>query len=501
MSRSPMSALSRILALVRAQLSGEVLGERTPVAALAMQTVVAGLVCALVRGESGTLGYALVALSIPLALTAVPLLGELGPLLQADRAAEWVGALPVRPRELRVARVVTLLSIVGMLALASLVPAALLAPGDFGIGGRVGLVGLGALLTWCTSAALLAAQSLLAKLGEAAAVFLQTAVFLGVLVGFLGGLGQLSALAELTGEEAGLRWLPQAWFAAPLAGLWGSTPGEWPLAMAGASVALAALILGVAPFPPAPASRSTRSVLSTLLTPLRRAAELLWVRPAERGSFAFVHDALPAERDFVLRTYPLVAAPLLFLVFGADPSKLEGEGLYALLLFAPAAYLPFVLMHVPTTNTPEARWVVDTAPVTIEDEDGGAAKAVAVRLLAPLYLGIGALVWIVAGRELCLRLWPLAVASGLVTLRMLYRRGVGRPLSTSTQDLASAWSDGLGGSVMGLSVGQTLLAVAAWRLVPEIWMGWAALGLVLVVELAGARTKTARPAMEPSGRV
>lgn len=475
--------------MVRAQLSGEVLGERTPVAALAMQVVVAGLLCALVRGECGALGYALVALSIPLALTAVPLLGELGPLLQADRAAEWVGALPVRPRELRAARVATLLSIVGMLALASLVPAAALAPPEFGVGARVALVGLGLLLTWASSAALLALQSLLARLGEGAAVLLQTGVFLGVLMGLLGGLGRLSSLAALDGAEPGLRLLPQAWFAAPLAGTWGGTPETSALLLAGASVALAILVLGIAPFPDAPAARSTRSVLSTVLRPLRLLAERTWVRPEERGSFAFVHDALPAERDFVLRTYPLVVAPLLFLVLGADPSRLEGEGLYALLLFAPAAYLPFVLMHVPTTRTPEARWVVDTSPVSAVAEDGGAAKAVAVRLLAPLYLGVGALVWVVAGQELCLRLWPLAAAVGVVVLRVLYARGVGRPLSTRTQDLASAWSDGLGGAVLGLSVALTVLAVAAWRLLPGSWIGWAVLGAVLAAEIAAARRR------------
>lgn len=475
--------------MVRAQLSGEVLGERTPVAALAMQVVVAGLLCALVREECGALGYALVAFSIPLALTAVPLLGELGPLLQADRAAEWIGALPVRPRELRAARVATLLCIVGMLALASLVPAAALAPSEFGLGARAALVGLGLLLTWASSAALLALQSLLARLGEGASVLLQTGVFLGVLVGLLGGLGRLSSLAALDGSEPGLRLLPQAWFAAPLARTWEGAPDTEALLLAGASVALAVLVLSIAPFPDAPVARSTRSALSTVLLPLRLLAERVWVRPEERGSFAFVHEALPAERDFVLRTYPLVAAPLLFLVLGADPTKLEGEGLYALLLFAPAAYLPFVLMHVPTTRTPEARWVVDTAPVGTIAEDGGAAKAVAVRLLAPLYLGVGGLVWVVAGQELCLRLWPLAAAVGLVVLRILYAKGIGRPLSTRTQDLASAWSDGLGGAVLGLSVALTVLAVAAWRLLPGAWIGWALLGAVMAAEVAGARRR------------
>ncbi len=477
--------MNRVISLVRAQLSGEVLGERTPVAAIAMQVVVAGLLCAVVRGEVGGFGYGLFALSIPLALTTVPLLGELSPLLQADRASEWVGAQPVTPKDLRAARVLTLLSIVGMLALASLIPAALLAPGTMGWGERGALVIGGLAQTWVLAALLLGLQGFLAKAGQGAAVLLQTVVFLGVLVGVLTGLRSLSALSSLTGAEPILRWAPQAWFAAPLA----SAGQPFLFAAAALSIALGAFILWVAPFPKAPGARSTGSVLSILLSPLRRLAEGLWVRPEERGPFAFVYDALPAERDFVIRTYPLVAAPLLFMVMGADPTKLEGEGLYALLLFAPAAYLPFVLLHVPTTSTPEARWVVDTSPIEHTVEDRGAMKAVAVRLLAPLYLGIGAMVYTLASPGLCLRLWPVAVAVGFITLRLLYRGGAARPLSARANDLASAWNDGLGGMIIAVAVGMTLIAVAAWRMVPNMWIGWVILGAWLLVEMTVFGTK------------
>jgi hypothetical protein len=78
---------------------------------------------------------------------------------------------------------------------------------------------------------------------------------------------------------------------------------------------------------------------------------------------------------------------------------------------------------------------------------------------------------------------------GLVVLRILYAKGIGRPLSTRTQDLASAWSDGLGGAVLGLSVALTVLAVAAWRLLPGAWIGWALLGAVMAAEVAGARRR------------
>lgn len=484
--------MSRVLALVRAQLSGEILGERTPVAALAMQTVVAGLLCAVARGEVGAFGYALFALSIPLALVAVPLLGELAPLLRADPAAEWIGAQPITPRQLRLGRILTLLAIAGMLALASLVPAALLAPESFGALDRVRLCVHGLGLVWVLAATLLVLQRVLHRFGEAPTVLLQTLVFLGVLVGLLAGLRSLPVLDQLTGAERTLVFIPQAWFAAWIAP---SAPATLTALAVGASV-LGAFALLVAPFPPAPRARTTHSVLSRLLTPARRLAEALWVRDAERGPFGFVYDGLPAERDFVLRTYPLVAAPLVFLVFGADPTKIEGEGLFALLLFAPAAYLPFVLMHVPTTATPDARWLVDTAPLPEHVEDEAALKAVAVRLLLPLYVGIGALVAVLASTELAVRLWPVAVAAGLVTLRVLGKNPGARPLSIPANDLASSWNEGLGGVLIGVGVGMTLIAVAAWRLVPNAILGWTLLGAVIAAELLlsgrlGGRGRTA----------
>ncbi|QDV09522.1 hypothetical protein Poly30_50800 [Planctomycetes bacterium Poly30] len=483
--------MNRVIALIRAQLSGEVLGERTPVAALAMQAVIATLLCLLVRGEVGAYGYVVFALSIPLALTAVPLLGELAPLLRADPAAEWVGAQPVSPRDLRLARVGTLLIIVGMLSLAALIPAALLAPAELGAAGRALLVVAGLVQTWCLAAALLALQVLLHRLpgrgGESFLVLLQTAVFLAVLVGALVGLRSLPILDQLTGAEPGLLAFPPAWFASFAA------PAGWgvPGAIAATVLIFAAVVFLAAPFPPAPRAQSTHSVLSILLTPFRGLAELVWVRSEERAPFSFVYDALPAEREFVLRTYPLVAAPLLFLALGADPTKVEGEGLFALLLFAPAAYLPFVLMHVPTTATPAARWIVDTAPIDDRTENQGARKAVAVRLLVPLYLGIGALVMTTASPSLGLRLWPVAVAVGLVTLRILVARGMARPLSTPANDLLSTWNEGLGGTLMTLAVVMTLIAVAAWRTIPSPLVGWAILGAVVLFELTlGNRTSS-----------
>lgn len=480
--------MNRLTSLVRAQLSGEVLGERTPVAALAMQVVISALLCAVVRGEVGGFGYAVFALCLPLALTTVPLLGELAPLLRADPATEWVGALPVTPRDLRLSRVMTLLLIMGALAAASLIPAAILAPGSMSVAERPLLVVMGVLQTWTVAAALLLLQVVLGRGGDTVMVALQTVLFVAIMVGVLVGLRSLGALAAIEGPTGVWLLLPPAWFSAPFAA---AGPGTAGVIAAGA-VLLAAAVLALAPFPPAPRARSTSSVLGTLLTPARILAERLWVTPEERGAFGFVFDALPAERDFVVRTYPLVAAPLLLVLMGADATTVEGEGLYALLLFAPGAYLPFVLMHVPTSATPAARWIVDTSPADPRAEDGGARKAVAVRLLLPLYLAMGALVAALASPALALRLWPVALASGLLVLKLLWRPGGPRPLSTEAQELQSTGASGLGGDLLTVAIGMTLLAVVSWQKLPAAGPGWALLGAMAAIAVTGTATARAR---------
>ena len=52
-------------------------------------------------------------------------------------------------------------------------------------------------------------------------------------------------------------------------------------------------------------------------------------------------------------------------------------------LFAPAIYLPVLLMHVPATGTPQAHWLIELAPVTREDQDSGEAEG---RAYGTLYM-------------------------------------------------------------------------------------------------------------------
>jgi len=149
-------------------------------------------------------------------------------------------------------------------------------------------------------------------------------------------------------------------------------------------------------------------------------------------------------------------------------------------------------MHVPTSATPAARWVVDTAPTDPLDEDRGARKAVAVRLLLPLYLAMGGLVAALASPALALRLWPLALASGLLALKVLWRQGGPRPLSTKAQELLNAGENGLGGALLTVAIAMTLLAAVSWQKLPSSGPGWALLGAMAAIAMAGAARSRAR---------
>jgi len=490
---APSTVTKRISALVRAYLAGEWFGEsgtRLPVGPLFIHGTLAAVLCFLARAELPPYPYGVFALSIPLALTTLPLLGELAPLLRADPAADWIGSQPVAPAELRLARLACVAILLGGLALGSLLPAALLAPAEMGLAARVLLVAGGIAQTLVVAAVLLALQGLLGERADTPLVALQTLVFCGVIVGTVLGLRLLPQLAALTTPAGALLAYPPAWFAAPLRG--GPLASPANLIALGA-LALAFAIFALAPFPPAPAARRTSSPLAVLLRPARRLATRVWVRRDERAVFDLVYDALPAERDFVMRTYPLVAIPLAFLLLGPRPGDARGEGLLALLLFTPAIYLPILLVHLPATATPAARWIVDTAPLAESSEREAAIKALAVRFLFPLYVALALVTWAQAGGELALRVAPPAAVAGLFSLRFAYPACVGAPpLSLSVQDLPSAFQDSFTGTLMLFAAVHTILAILVHATVGPL-AGLAIAGAVAAVELLrGAR----RPAPE-----
>lgn len=476
----------RVLALYRARLRAALGSEVLPIAPLVAHGSLVAALCLLVRDALGPFGYALFALTASAGLLGLTLLGELGSLLRADAAAEWSEPLPARASERRLAHGLVALSLLAVLALGALLPAALFAPASMsGVErGRLVLAGLEQALA--LGASLLALQLVLGRRGESALVLIQTALVVGVVAGFLFGLRLVPELRELErGASSWPSWIrafPPAWFASLAA----SPDSAVPLPPAALPIALgplAVLVLALAPEPRSATGRSTSTLLALLLRPLRTLAERAWVAREERGVFALVFDALPLEREFVLRTYPMIGIPLAFLVAGAKSEAGDArQGLLALLLFTPAVYLPVLLAQVPATASPGARWILDCAPIRESAVRNAAIKALFLRFVVPLYALLAVVSAALGEFPFALRLVPAAALVSLVVLRVLYPRiAVDPPLSTAPDELEVRhdWM----GTLMTLAVILVFVAIAAQRAL----LGWprvvAAVAALVVVEV------------------
>lgn len=453
--------LGRVWILLRARLAAYAGLARAPVAALLLQALVASLLCGLARDELAPFAYALVSTGLCGLLVAIPLSGELARLLVVDEAAEWVLAQPVRRREVHLARLLHLLSALVVLALGSLLPAALLAPEGTGALGRALIVIAGLEQALVLAAVVLLVQSLLRGRAQGLLVLAQTVLFVGVLLAAALGARLIPALRHVASPaDLPLAHLaPPVWFASPL-----SMNASTALLLAGPFAALAAaLLLVLLPAPEAPSARRGTPLLSRLLAPARALATRVWVRREERGVFELVYEALPRESGFTVRAYPLVAVPLAFLALGlreADPAALEG--LCSLLCFTTAAYLPLVSAHVPASDSATARWILETAPISTRAIDEGALKALAVRVVLPLYALLALLCASLGGPWLALRVALPAALTALVVLRASWSICVrDRPLSVLPEDLKIDldWLGLLG----GLGLGLTIVSVAVVR--------------------------------------
>jgi hypothetical protein len=463
----------RIRALLRAGFQSQWGSGAWPVAPLVMHGSLAFVLCALFADVLPARGYSIFALALSGGLLLVVLLGEFGSLLAADEAGEWIEAQPVRPLELRIARALLVFSLLGVLSLAALLPAAFFLP-QASPTERALLVSAGLEQALFLSASLIVLQSLLGARAEGVLVTLQTllvgAIVLGVVLG--------PRLArQFTGEESWTRAFPPAWFA-----------GQG-LAAAVATL-LAVLALALVPAPRASTGSRGRTPLGIVLAPVRALAARLWVRRAERASFELVWEALPKEREFVLRTYPMLGIPLAFLVAGASGS--EGgtrEGLLALLCFTPSIYLPVLLVHVPASRSADARWILDSGPASPGALAGGARKALALRFVLPLYALLFALAWSQTSLDFALRMAPAGFLVSLLALRPLYELLVHEPPLSVLPERIETKMD-WGGPLMVLAMALTVAAVLALKFVTSVPV---ALGLcaVLIAALALQEAKRA----------
>lgn len=483
--------LGRILILLRARLAAQGSDAAFPAAAILMQGFVSAVVCGLVRGELPPFAYALVALSTSAALVAIPLLGELSRLLLADETGDWIRAQPVRAIELHLARTAHLLIALGVLSLGALVPAALLAQG-FDAAGRIELVLLGLGQSLTLAAALLAVQALLRGRAQSLLVVVQTALFLGVLVGASIGLRlvpQMRGWNSATSVESALAFAP-AWFAAPFSS--GELPGVLALAAPVAIALSVALLLGL----PAPEVRRFQrgtSLLERVLAPLRRFAVRTWVHGRERASFEWLYEALPREREFVLRTYPLLAVPAAFLWISASgESPTAKQGWLALLLFIPGAYVPLLAAHVPGSDSHRARWILDTAPIDEAEVRNGAIKALTVRFLVPFYALLVLIGCLLGGAQLMLQLALPALVCAVLVLRLTWSRCVTLPPLSISPDSILVSQDWIG--LLATAAGAlSLVAVLASRVVTGPLHALAFAALALAVERAFDRRSRISP--------
>jgi hypothetical protein len=194
-----------------------------------------------------------------------------------------------------------------------------------------------------------------------------------------------------------------------------------------------------------------------------------------------VYEGLPREREFVLRTYPLIGLPLAFLLVGIRGEDAAGaRALLALLLFTPGVYLPVLLAHVPASASHRARWILDGAPLSRAEIDNAAIKAVTVRFLVPLYAVLGGLAWFLCGAGFALRLAPVTFLSTLVVVRQVWRNfGIEKPLSVAPDEIAveQSWFN----AMMVIALVLTVLAAFAERLLASPFA--AALAVLLLAAL------------------
>ncbi len=462
--------MRRSLVLLRSYLAGREASD-SYLAALLLPAVSSSAFALLVRDELTSFAYALVFLTLATPFVAIPLLGELGYLLRRDTSFEWVGALPLTEREIRAARALHLVAALCVLVSGPLLPAALLAPADMGIVQRLVLVVSGFGLALVLAALLLLLQGLLAGRAESLFVLLQTGLVAGVFIGIVLGARHIASLAHLRelDDSSPLALLPSAWFARPF----GSTGG---IGLPLGCTTLALVMVLFLPRPNAPQPSRRLGLAERFLVPARALASRLWLRADERAPFDLVYDALPREREVVLRTYPMIGIPLAFLVAastGENPA--QREGLLALLLFTPSLYLPILLSHVCVSESAEARWILGSAPVAAGAIANGAVKALAVRFLLPLYAVLFVLAWHGAGLVFALRLAVPGALLSLLVLRRLYAGfATDLPLSVLPERVRARLD--AGGNLLVLAVGLTVLSILAYLLL--------GLGLALLLSLA-----------------
>ena len=410
MSQIPFTG-SPVLTLAAAQLRADLRhgrsGKRSAgrIAATVLAYGFTGLVLALSLGDAPPDHALFVAASFGLVLAAFGVVGSYDDLMGRPKDNAWLATLPATERQHYGARLVGVGVYTGLMVAGVSVPVALRV--GLAWGGGAGLAvgaGVAAAVAWTAAAALVVLWALTLALPAKPlrwALAAARTLFIGVLVlGF--------QLIGTTAEAVDVPWWPGAWLADAVAGR--STVG---LGVLLASVAAFAVLFG-AVFP----GRYFR-LLRRLADGARRAERegrggrrLLWSerlvarRGPVRAAYGFALAAFADDRIVRGRLWPAALLPLGFIVFGW-----MGDGLGSLFVHDAARLLtnPDTQLHLSVivvllfcaqslvqtlqfSDHAEASWLFGTLPeARPRPAQIGAQKALVVRVLLPLHVGIAAL--------------------------------------------------------------------------------------------------------------
>ncbi|MDT7855466.1 hypothetical protein RQM47_02290 [Rubrivirga sp. S365] len=397
-----------------------------------------GLVLALSLGNAPAAQALFVSVSFGVVLAAFGVVGSYDDLMGRPKENAWLATLPATERQHYGARLVGVGVYTGLMVTGVAVPVALrvaLAHGG-GAGLAVG-AGVAAAVAWTAAAALVVLWSLTLALPPTPLRYALTAaraLFIGVLVlGF--------QLIGTTAEAVDVPWWPGAWLADAILGR-----STWGLGVLLATVALFA-VLFTAVFPDRyfrllrrladGARRAERAGRGgRRLLPFERVAAR---RGPVRAVYGFALAAFADDRIVRGRLWPAALLPLAFVVFGW-----LGDGLGSLFVYGTAGLLtdPNTQLHLSVivvllfcaqslvqtlqySDHAEAAWLFGTLPEARPRlAQIGAQKALMVRVLLPLHVGIAALLVLsmpVADAAVHAAFWFAVVALATRLQAVLYR--------------------------------------------------------------------------------
>jgi len=141
---------------------------------------------------------------------------------------------------------------------------------------------------------------------------------------------------------------------------------------------------------------------------------------------------------------------------------------------------------VPVSASHEARWLHESAPIDEREVAAGTIKAVAVRFLLPLYVGLVAVAVLLDHAGIALRLALPGFLTSLVVMRLVYATCVtDRPLSTSPAEVRTNpdWI----GPLAGIGIVLALLALLAHRLLTGVPGTLGLIAGLVAIDLVAAR--------------